>query len=250
MKKNKILIRAESIITKYKDDDSKYYRELVKTYKEYKGAIYKDRVKDELYLEHINDLCNLIITKRKASITITIMVIILIITIILTGYSTYKYIDISNNLKNNVLKVNKANSLIINYKNLDSFNAFTLTDEDNIQELTPLTLNILNRSLNNKDIHYDIYILEENNNLDYSDIIPRESFLYIVDANNRNSESSKIKRLSDASKKDNKIKLFSGTISNNEEITVNIRMWLDENSNTDYTNKIYRFKIFVDGYVI
>lgn len=247
MKKNNTLIRAETIITKCKDDNSKYYRELVRTYKEYKGVVSKDKVKNDLYIQHINDLCNLIIARRQSNATITLMLIILFITIALTSYSSYKYLDITNNLKNNVLKVNKANSLIINYRNLESFNAFTLTDEENYQDLTPLTLNILNHSLDNKDMHYDIYILEDNDGIQDDLIIPHEAFLYNVNDGNR---SSRVKKLSDAYKKDNKIKIFSGSIRCNEEINVNIRMWLDEKSNTNYLNKVYRFKIFVDGYVI
>lgn len=245
--KEKVLLKAESIIIKYKDDDSIYYRELVKTYKEFKSTTYKDKVKDDLYINHINDLCSLIITRRKSTRSIISMIIILAITIIFACYSTIKYLDLNNNIKNNILKVNKANSLIINYKNLENFNALTLTSEDEYLDLTPLTLDIMNKSLDNKDMHYDIYILEDNDNLNEDEIIPLEAFLYNVLEYSRDNG---IKKLSHCYKENNKIRIFSGTIKSNEEISVDIRMWLDENSSSDYTNKKYRFKIFVDGYVI
>ena len=54
-KDNSVLLRAESIINKYKNDDSIYYRELVKTYKEYKKSTNNDSIRNELYVSHIND---------------------------------------------------------------------------------------------------------------------------------------------------------------------------------------------------
>jgi hypothetical protein len=248
MKKNKILERAENTITKYKNDDSIYYRELVKTYKEYKNYDNNDYTRDELYISHINDLCDLIIEKKKSSFTIILMLIVLVLTIGLSGYSTYKYLDISNNLKNNIIKINNSNSLVVNYKNLDSFNALTIKNALNYEDINPLTLNILNSSTSDSNMHYDIYMILDNDELDTNSVIPIEAFQYNIKDNSRDNG---IKYLSDATViNSNKIRIFSGTVSANEEIEVSLRMWIDENTDTDYLNKTFRFKLLVDGYVI
>jgi hypothetical protein len=248
MKKNKILERAENTITKYKNDDSIYYRELVKTYKEYKNYDNNDYTRDELYISHINDLCDLIIEKKKSSFTIILMLIVLVLTIGLSGYSTYKYLDISNNLKNNIIKINNSNSLVVNYKNLDNFNALTIKNALNYEDINPLTLNILNSSTSDSNMHYDIYMILDNDELDTNSVIPIEAFQYNIKDNSRDNG---IKYLSDATViNSNKIRIFSGTVSANEEIEVSLRMWIDENTDTDYLNKTFRFKLLVDGYVI
>ena len=72
-KDNSVLLRAESIINKYKNDDSIYYRELVKTYKEYKKSTNNDSIRNELYVSHINDLCNLIIEGKRYIINMYII---------------------------------------------------------------------------------------------------------------------------------------------------------------------------------
>lgn len=244
-KKNSVQLRAESIINKYKNDDSIYYRELVKTYKEYKRINNKDSIKNELYVSHINDLCNLIMEGKKSNITIFLMIIILVIALGLSGYSTYKFIDISNNLNKNIIKVNKANSLIVKFNNLDNFNALVLSDVANYTKLKPLSLNLVNHSVDERDMHYDIYIVEDNSSMDKEMIIPRDTFLYHVESD---SVDNGIKYLGNCIEEGDKLRIFSGTIKANESIDIKLRMWLDSNSQNDYTNKKYRFKIFVDGY--
>lgn len=246
-KDNSVLLRAESIINKYKNDDSIYYRELVKTYKEYKKSTNNDSIRNELYVSHINDLCNLIIEGKRSNITIILMILVLVIALGLSGYSTYKFIDISNNLNKNIIKVNKANSLIVKFENLDNFNALVLSDVSNYKKLKPLTLNLLNHSVDEKDMHYDIYLVEENSSIDDDMIIPRDTFLYHVESD---SIDNGIKYLGNCIEDGNKIRIFSGTIKANEMIDIKLRMWLDSSSKNDYTNKKYRFKIFVDGYTL
>lgn len=246
-KDNSVLLRAESIINKYKNDDSIYYRELVKTYKEYKKSTNNDSIRNELYVSHINDLCNLIIEGKRSNITIILMILVLVIALGLSGYSTYKFIDISNNLNKNIIKVNKANSLIVKFENLDNFNALVLSDASNYKKLKPLTLNLLNHSVDEKDMHYDIYLVEENSSIDDDMIIPRDTFLYHVESD---SIDNGIKYLGNCIEDGNKIRIFSGTIKANEMIDIKLRMWLDSSSKNDYTNKKYRFKIFVDGYTL
>lgn len=246
-KDNSVLLRAESIINKYKNDDSIYYRELVKTYKEYKKSTNNDSIRNELYVSHINDLCNLIIEGKRSNITIILMILVLVIALGLSGYSTYKFIDLSNNLNKNIIKVNKANSLIVKFENLDNFNALVLSDVSNYKKLKPLTLNLLNRSVDEKDMHYDIYLVEENSSIDDDMIIPRDTFLYHVESD---SIDNGIKYLGNCIEDGNKIRIFSGTIKANEMIDIKLRMWLDSSSKNDYTNKKYRFKIFVDGYTL
>ncbi|MBO5475661.1 MAG: hypothetical protein J5982_04095 [Bacilli bacterium] len=246
-KDNSVLLRAESIINKYKNDDSIYYRELVKTYKEYKKSTNNDSIRNELYVSHINDLCNLIIEGKRSNITIILMILVLVIALGLSGYSTYKFIDISNNLNKNIIKVNKANSLIVKFENLDNFNALVLSDVSNYKKLKPLTLNLLNHSVDEKDMHYDVYLVEENSSIDDGMIIPRDTFLYHVESD---SIDNGIKYLGNCIEDGNKIRIFSGTIKANEMIDIKLRMWLDSSSKNDYTNKKYRFKIFVDGYTL
>lgn len=246
-KDNSVLLRAESIINKYKNDDSIYYRELVKTYKEYKKSTNNDSIRNELYVSHINDLCNLIIEGKRSNITIILMILVLVIALGLSGYSTYKFIDISNNLNKNIIKVNKANSLIVKFENLDNFNALVLSDVSNYKKLKPLTLNLLNHSVDEKDMHYDVYLVEENSSIDDDMIIPRDTFLYHVESD---SIDNGIKYLGNCIEDGNKIRIFSGTIKANEMIDIKLRMWLDSSSKNDYTNKKYRFKIFVDGYTL
>jgi hypothetical protein len=176
------------------------------------------------------------------------MLIVLVLTIGLSGYSTYKYLDISNNLKNNIIKINNSNSLVVNYKNLDNFNALTIKNALNYEDINPLTLNILNSSTSDSNMHYDIYMILDNDELDTNSVIPIEAFQYNIKDNSRDNG---IKYLSDATViNSNKIRIFSGTVSANEEIEVSLRMWIDENTDTDYLNKTFRFKLLVDGYVI
>lgn len=247
MKKNKIILRAENTIAKYKNDDSIYYRELIKSYKEYKKSHNNDAIRDELYLDHINDLCNFIVERKRASFTILTMLLILTITIGLSGYSTYKYYDLSNNINKNIIKVNNSSSLIINYKNLENFNANILSDTSTYLNLKPLTLNIFNRSRKNQKMHYDIYLIEDNKELKQTEVIPREVFMYNIKTDTRDNG---VRYLNKCQVENNKIRIFSGTIETNKEINVELRMWIDKNSSINYTNKKYRFKIFVDGYAI
>ena len=78
-------------------------------------------------------------------------------------------------------------------------------------------------------------------------IIPRDTFLYHVESD---SIDNGIKYLGNCIEDGNKIRIFSGTIKANEMIDIKLRMWLDSSSKNDYTNKKYRFKIFVDGYTL
>ena len=96
-------------------------------------------------------------------------------------------------------------------------------------------------------MHYDIYLVEDNSSIDESQIIPRDTFLYHIESDYIDNG---IKYLGNCIEDGNKIRIFSGTIKANENIEVRLRMWLDSNSKNDYTNKKYRFKIFVDGYVV
>lgn len=246
---NKALLRAESIITKYKDDESVYYQELKKSYKELKHLELPDKTTQELYVEHIERLCDFIVQKKHANIMIAIMSIFFIFMVCITIYTSYRYYDMSTNLKNNIIKANRNTSLIVNYKNLENFDAVKLSNETEYKDLTPITLSVLAKS-EDKDsykVHYDVYIIEENDVLEESNIINRDVFLYNVYSNTRDTG---IKSLKDASIKDNKILLFSGEIETNKTEDISIRMWIDSKTDKSYLNKKYRFKLYVDGYVI
>lgn len=247
-KNQKVLIKAEEYLKKYSDDDSVYYKELKKSLKEYKELELTDKITNDLYVEHINQLCEFIKQKNRANVLISLMVMFSIFIVLLASYSTYKYFSLSSEMKDHLLVNNNAISLIVNYKNIEGFNANTLSSEDNYMSLSPLTLSVLAKSKSEKQqkFHYDVYIIEDNSEIPDNYLISKDAFVYNVLST---SKDNGIKLLKDASEVNDKILIFSGETTTNIEESVNIRMWIDANTNVDYTNKLYKFKIYVDGYL-
>lgn len=247
-KKQKILIKAEECLYKYKKDTSIYYKELKKSLKEYQELDLTDKVTNDLYIEHIIQLCDFIKKKNRANILISMMVIFSILIVALASYSTYKYYTLSKEVKESILNNNHSPSLIVNYKNIEGFDATTLSNTDNYLELKPLTLSLIAKTENSHSdkFHYDVYIVEDNAETSLENILSRDYFLYNVSSS---SKDGGIKELKNSTVTKDKILIFSGEVATNTEEEVNIRMWLDSQNNLDLNNKKYKFKIYVDGYL-
>lgn len=247
-KNQKTLSKAEECLIKYNTDDSIYYKELKKSVKEYKELDITDKITNDLYVEHINQLCDFIKKKNRANVLISLMVMFSIFIVLLASYSTYKYYTLSNDMKKHIFNNTIPVSLIVNYKNIESFDANTLANENDYLELKPLTLSILAKSETNQanKFHYDVYIIEDNANIEDKDVLSKDVFLYNVKSS---SKDSGIKQLKNSTISKGKLLIFSGEIGTNIEDNIDIRMWIDSNTDIDYLSKKYNFKIYVDGYL-
>ncbi len=244
MKKNKkILNRAEDIMLKYHDNDSFYFKELVKSYNEYVNLDDLDKTTNELYLNHIDGLCNMIVEKKHSDLTIVSLIVILFLMFCLCTYSTYNYYVMSNDV-NGILYRGNA-TLSVNYGNLDNFNAITLSDMSEYKNLTPITLSLSSNSVNHDMMKYNIYIVEDNDEVSKDLLLDRNVFLYNVKSS---SKDGGIKALRNASLKNGKILIYSSEFDSSTTDDIEIRMWIDKNT-TGYENKLYRFKIYVEGYM-
>lgn len=247
--KENVLRKTENYLEKYKDDNSIYYKELKKSYIEYKNVELKDKVTNDLYIKHLNELCEFIKSKKNASKIIFALITSCIFIIIISCFTTYKYYELANNIENNVLLKNGSTYLTVNYGNSENFDANTLSDESNFKNLEPLTLTILasNKENNQKMFHYDIYLIEQNENLSSEEILSKDAFLYNV---NTSKKESGIKALRNATVNKDRLLIYSGEMLTNQEEEIDFRLWIDSNTNLDYINKKYKFKLLVEGYVI
>lgn len=247
--KEKILKKVEDYLKKYKGDTSKYYEQLVKSYNEYKKLDLKDDKNNDLYIKHLDELCEYIKERKNANKTITLLVIFSIFIIGLSIFITYKYYNLSTDLRNNIFKHNGSTSLNVHFDSSFGFDANKLSDIENFKDLTPLTFTILasNKKKNDIKVHYDVYLVEQNDDIKDEDKISREAFLYNV---NSDIKESGVKSLKDATIKNGKMLIFSGETMVNTEEKLELRMWIDSNTELDYINKKYKFKIYVDGYVV
>lgn len=246
--KENTLKKVESYLKKYKDDKSIYYEELKKSYKEYKNLDIND-INNELYIKHLNELCDFIKSKKNASKIIFMLVTSSIFIIILCIFTSVKYYQLSHDLESNVLFRNGKTSLSVNYSNVENFDANTLSDDGNFKNLEPLTVTLLanNKEKKTRMFHYDIYLVEQNEDIDSSNKLSKDAFLYNVSSS---TKESGIKGLKNATIKKDKMLIFSGEMPTNKEENIDLRMWIDSNTDIDYTNKKYKFKLMVEGYII
>lgn len=247
--KENTLRRASIYLEKYKDDKSIYYDELKKSYKEYKNLDLKDKVTNDLYLNHLNELCDFIKSKKHANKIMFMLVSFSIFIIILCCFTTYKYYELSNSLASNVLFKNTRVSLSVNYSNTENFDANTLSNDSSYKDLEPLTLSLYahNKSDKKELFHYDVYLIEQNENVPEENILSKDAFLYNVTTKNKESG---IKSLKYSTLNKNRLLIYSGEMFTNEEEELNIRMWIDSQTELDYINKKYKFKLFVEGYLV
>lgn len=247
--KEKILLKVEEYLKKYKGDDSIYYEQLKSSYEEYKVLNLPDKVTNDLYIKHLNELCEFIKNRKNANSTIIMLIIFSLLIIGIASFTTYKYYTLSSDLKKNIFKHNGSTSINVNFNNSLNFNANTLSDLESYKNLTPLSFTILasNKDYDDLKVHYDVYLIEQNDNIPEGSLITKDAFLYNVNSSIRESGP---KALKDATIKNNKLLIFSGEVTTNVEEEIELRMWIDSNTNIDYLNKKYKFKIYVDGYVV
>lgn len=239
----KTIKRAQNILNSYPNDDTVYYKELKKSFDEYKNLINIDKTTKDLYLNHINNLTNIIMDSKNSSRIITSLIIVLLAMFFLTSYSTVKYYQMSK-VFNKGLN-NAKTSLVVNYDNLKNFDAYTLSSISDYKDIEPLIINLSSMEKSNNNIHYDVYIIEQNADVEPEKLLNREVFLYNVKST---SKDAGIKDLKNNTIKDGKILIYSGEFNAQKEDTVEIRMWLDNNVK-DYLNKTYRYKLYVEGYI-
>lgn len=239
----KTIKRAEVIISKYSNDETIYYKELKKSLEEYKKLYNFDKTTKDLYLNHISNLTNIITDSKNYYRIITSLIIVLLAMFFLTSYSTVKYYQMSK-VFNKGLNNAKA-SLVVNYDNLQNFDVFSLSTIIDYKELDPLIINLSSMEKSNNNIHYDVYIIEQNDEVAKENLLNKDSFLYNVKSSNKDSG---IKDLKNNITKNGKILIYSGEFNALNEDTVEIRMWLDSNSK-NYINKTYRYKLYVEGYI-
>lgn len=236
----KTIRRAENIISKYPNEDTIYYKELKKSLREYKALINKDKTTKDLYLNHLNDLSNIIMDSKNSNRIITSLVIILLFMFFLTSYSTVKYYQMAKVFNEGNTKA----SLVVNYDNLKNFDVFSLSTISDYKELEPLIINLSTMEKTNSTIHYDVYIIEQNDEVEESNLLNREAFLYNVKSSNKDSG---IKDLKNNVTKNDMILIYSGEFNALETEDIEIRMWLAEND-IENVNKTYRYKLYVEGY--
>ncbi|MCX4248942.1 MAG: hypothetical protein OSJ65_04175 [Bacilli bacterium] len=247
--KESVLRKSESYLEKYKDDNSIYYKELKKSFKEYKNIELKDKVTNDLYIKHLNELCEFIKSKKNANKIIFALITSCVFIIIISCFTTYKYYELAHNIENNVLFKNGSTYLTVNYGNFDNFDANTLSDVSSYKNLEPLTLTILasNRENKQKRFHYDVYLIEENQGLQSESVLSKDALLYNV---NTTKKESGIKSLKNATVNKNRLLIYSGEMLTNQEEEIDLRLWIDSNTDLDYMSKKFKFKLFVEGYVI
>lgn len=245
-KTSKILFRAEGLLIQNKNDDSIYYKELRKTYREYRSEELPDKITNDLYLEHINRLCDLVEQRRNSTVIIGGMICMIIICIFLCFYSCMRYQDISKVLSSKMAAYNEKIKLDIKYEGIENFNAMVMSSNEDYMMLSPLTLIIKPTSEHTINVHYDIYLEEDNDNVAKDQLLNTENLYFNVKTKTRDNG---IKRISDASSVRNKKLVFSSETMTNRDEKVDLRMWID-NSNKDSLNKKYRFSINVSCYPV
>ncbi len=238
----KTLYRAENILNKYINDNSVYYKELHKSYYEFKNIDNLDKTTQDLYITHINKMCDFIVQRRQANILIATMILILIFMITLTSYSTYSYYDLSKNM-NQVLLSNKTmSSLIVNYKDMDNLSTKMLINDRDYQSLKPMKIELLNQENDGKESIYNIYII-----LDES---LKDDYKYYSYAINTLKDQTGIKYLKDTQISNNKLLIYSNTLKAQELEEIEIRLWIDKKYKDLVLNKDYKLQIYVDGTII
>lgn len=247
--KKKILLKVEKCLKSYKSDNSIYYQQLVSSYNEYKNMDTTDEVINDLYIKHLTELCEYIKERKNANITITMLILFSIFIVGIASFTTYKYYSLNNDLKNNLIKHNGRTSLNVHFNDSTNFNANTLSDIEHYMDLIPLSFSVLATNKDNMEakVHYDVYLVEQNDDIDPNIKITKDVFLYNI---NTKSRESGVKALKNATMENGRILIFSGETLTNKEEEFELRMWIDSDTKYDYINKKYKFKIIVDGYVI
>ena len=247
---DKIIKKARKILKTYSNKTNKYYVELEKSFNEYNSTDIFDNEKREVYLKYIEQLNSCLVEGRYSNLLIGVMGIVLLCIFSLTLYTANEYNAIAKSLDEHVILSRDNVSIAVNYTNTKDFNAFNYSSEENYMNLQPLTIKVSSVSKDNKDykIAYLVYLVENNEILKPTEIIDRQEFKYSISINNKNLGINEIKN--EEVQEGNKILLYSGSLITGRVDTVDLRMWLNNSDFLAYSNKRYRFRLDVSGYVI
>ena len=80
----KTIRRAQNILAKFPNDETIYFKELKKSLNEYEKLVNIDKTTKDLYLNHINDLNNIISDSKNSNRIITSLIIVLFAMFFLT----------------------------------------------------------------------------------------------------------------------------------------------------------------------
>lgn len=168
----------------------------------------------------------------KKTIYIKIFIIVLLVIGIIV------YLNLSNKKDNN-------NDIYLKEKNvklkIDNFRS--LSDELGIKESSNKTFTIKADRLNSNNVNYEIYIKQINST---NSINERYVKLYLEDFNTKRPLLSKPLTYSSLKTSENDMEarqLYKGSIMKNQDIKINIKMWLADTYTVNNTNK--EFEILV-----
>ena len=248
LNKKRIIKKANKLLIDYKDEQSFYYKELNKSLTEYNESKLMDKETNDLYLKHINELCELMIEKKHANFIILAAIIVFLGISYMAINSSLKYYNASSELNKSIKKANRRVSMLVAYKDLENFNAVNLSDNESFMDLNPLSLSVVSTSEDKEQfpVKYNIYLIPQNDDLYEDEVIDESLFMYNVSAEDDNSG---IKSMKDCFVKNDKILLYSGEMLSNSKENIDIRMWINNSNNNDTLNKKYRFKLYVEGEV-
>jgi len=154
MKRDQILNKAQKYLVKYSNSTSKYYVELLKTYNEYKNLDNTDPVVNKLYAKQLNKLCIFVEESENFLSFLVTLIIVIIIIITLVSYTTVKVLSSQEKVK---VVIEKANSEVdLNVKSYTK--EFKIGYESEIDNITPITIELNPHSKDNYNIVYNIYL--------------------------------------------------------------------------------------------
>ncbi len=154
MKREQILNKAQKYLVKYSNSTSKYYVELMKTYNEYKNLDNTDPVVNKLYAKQLNKLCIFVEESENFLSFLVTLIIVIIVIITLVSYTTVKVLSSQEKVK---VVIEKANSEVdLNVKSYTK--EFKIGYESEIDNITPITIELNPHSKDNYNIVYNVYL--------------------------------------------------------------------------------------------
>lgn len=231
------LLKIEKLINSNSKD--KDILELKSLYESYTTSDSLDMETKNLYMKYMNDLYKDIIYKREINKNIIMCFISMLVVLTICIFNIIMFNTKTKAIEENVIKANSNTSLIVDYNNLDDFIMLVLDDSDYLN-VEPITIKLKSIS----DASYE-YRLRYNIYLDI-DASPNQ-----VDINNINyaitNGNTIINNLGEQEINDNRILIYSSTISKNKIEDIDLRLWLTKLDINKYNLK---FKIYVESYLV
>ena len=247
---DKIIKQAKELLNTYPKKTNRYYLELEKSFNEFNSSDIFDTETRELYLKYIEQLNSCLVEDRYSNVLICTLGVVLCCILSLTLYTAHEYNAIAKSLDENVILSKDNVSIVVDYDNMTDFNAFTYSEDSDYKSLEPLKIKIGSQSedKDNYTVAYLLYLVEDNNYLNPSELIDRKDFKYGLTVNNRDYG---INVMTDDKVEDNhKVLIYSGSIKAGNVDNIDLRIWLNSKDFLLYKNKRYRFKLDVTGYVV